>query len=313
MRCVLIYNPASGRQRARRLELLQQVVEVLSALGHQAELIQTTGAGSAGLQARKAIEAGAEIIFACGGDGTVHEVMQGLVTETGESRAALGILPLGSANALARHLKLSLKPAEAALQQIRGTAVAIPVGKLTCDQQVRYFVVMAGAGPDGALVYNLAMGYKSGLGRLAYYVHAARLFATQYFRSFEVAYTETSGSQASTMQAVCAMSVRVSNLGGLFGRLTRRRVSLSEDRLQLLIVRPPAILSLPLWFVCGWLHLQRLNPFLRRVEAKEFSCRGESGTGVHVEADGEWIGRLPVQVSLISGALRLLIPDLRCC
>ena len=52
--------------------------------------------GSATHQAREAA-ARADVIFACGGDGTVHEVLQGLVTETGTPACTLGIIPLGSA------------------------------------------------------------------------------------------------------------------------------------------------------------------------------------------------------------------------
>jgi diacylglycerol kinase (ATP) len=311
VRCVLIYNPVSGPNRSRRAEQLDRVAEALSVLGHRVELAKTHAAGSAAAQARDAAQNGADAVLACGGDGTVHEVIQGLVSEDGESRTALGILPLGSANALARHLGLSLEPVEAALQQLRGTSVEIPVGKLECGDQVRYFTVMAGAGPDGTLVYKLLTNHKSGLGRLAYYIHAARLVATHRFRPFEVGYTEAASAEVSTVRAVCAMAVRVSNLGGLFGRLTSRSASIDDAHLQLSIVRPPAALSLPLWFVSGWLGLRGLNPLLRRVSVSEFSCRGGPGAGAHVEADGEWLGCLPMRVSLVPGALRMLVPDVR--
>jgi len=70
---------------------------------------------------RKTPPAGEQTLcLACGGDGTIHEVLQCLASKTGKPTAALGIIPLGSANALARHLRLSLDPVKAALQQLQG-------------------------------------------------------------------------------------------------------------------------------------------------------------------------------------------------
>jgi len=58
------------------------------------------------------------------------------------------------------------------------------VGKAGQKNGARYFMVMAGAGPDGALVYDTLSSRKSRMGRLAYYIHAARLFLTRRFPAF---------------------------------------------------------------------------------------------------------------------------------
>lgn len=248
------------------------------------------------------------MIFACGGDGTVHEVLQGLVSESGAGTAALGVIPLGSANGLARHLGLSLDPLRAALQQVDASPRAIPVGKVECGGQVRYFTVMAGAGPDGALVYDSLSAHKSNLGRLAYYIRAARLFATQWFDPFEVEFADAASGDTVTQRAVSAMAARVDDLGGLFSRLTDRRASVQDRQLQLVILSPPAWLSLPLWFICGWLGLNGVNRFLRCVKVDGFTCRPMSSPSPHCEADGEWLGRIPMRVSVVQDALRVLIP-----
>jgi diacylglycerol kinase family enzyme len=308
VRCVLIYNPVSGRNRHLREGQLRKVADALSALGHRVELTATTAPGSATIQAGEAVNLGADIILACGGDGTVHEVLQGLVSETGEPTAALGIIPLGSANALARHMRLSLDPLKAALQQIQRTPHLIPIGKLTYRDRVRYFSVMAGAGPDGALVDNLLTARKSSLGRLAYYLHAARLFATRRFHPFEVEYTEAASGATVSRRAVSVMAVRVDNLGGLFSKLAGRQATVHDPHLRLLVLRPPASLSLPLWFVSGWLNLHGFNRFLSFLDVTGFSCRPCSDPAPHFQADGEWLGHIPMQVSLIPDALRLLLP-----
>ncbi len=306
MRCVLIYNPASGRNRNLRESQVKQVGEALCGEGHEVEIVCTAGPGSAAAQAREA-SASADVIFACGGEGTVHEVLQGLVSEKAEPACILGVIPFGSANALARHLQLSPDPCKAALQQVRGKPCTISLGKIVCDSGTRYFVVMAGAGPDGALVYSLLAQHKSQLGRLAYYLHAARLFATRRFRSFDVEFAPAVSGPPVTRRAVSVMTVRVASLGGLFDGLTSTQASVHDAVLRLHILRPPALLSLPMWFVSGWLNLNS-SPFLHTVEAASFTCRPLDGTAPHIQADGEWLGCLPMQVSLVPNAVRILLP-----
>jgi len=309
MDCVLIYNPVAGRNRAGRVELMREIADALRALGHRIELKPTTGPGSAAAQAEDAVRAGAQVVFACGGDGTIHEVIQGLTSEAGAPTAALGIIPLGSANALARHMRLPLDPLQAALQQIRSTPSLVPVGKVAFNGGQRYFTVMAGAGPDGALAYSLLASKKSSLGRLAYYLHAARLFITRRFRRFDVTYTEAASGSILSCRAVSVMTVRVGSLGGLFSRLAGRGGLIDDAHLQLLILRPPALLSLPLWFFSGWLNLHRLNPFLHSVQATDFSCTPCSHPAPHFQADGECLGRIPIRVSVVPDALRILLPS----
>jgi diacylglycerol kinase family enzyme len=308
VRCVLICNPASGRKRKRRGNQIQKIADALTALGHQVEIAATTAPGSATIEARRAVRDGAQIVFACGGDGTAHEVMQGLVSQSVEHNTSLGVIPLGSANALARHIGLSLDPVKAALQQIDATPHRIPIGKLAYGAQTRYFAVMAGAGPDGALVYNLLATEKASLGRVAYYLRAARLFATRRFGAFEVEYVEAESGATFTTQAVSVMAVRVGSLGGLFNKLVGRSVSIFDEKLQLIMLGPPALFSLPLSFITGWLRLHSFNRFLRSVRVTRFSCRPLSGAAPHFQADGEWLGRIPVDVSIIQDSVRILIP-----
>ena len=308
MRCVLLWNPVSGRDRLLRAEQIRRVAESLINLGHPVEIIPTTGPGSASVQARNAAENGAENVFACGGDGTVHDVLQGLAREDSEPTAMLGIIPLGSANALARHLRLSLDPATAALQQIHGTPRTITVGKVNFGETQRYFAVMAGAGADGLLANQVHHAQKSRLGRFAYYLRAARLFLTQRFQAFEIEFIEAASGEHKTCKTVSVMATRVDNLGGLFSRLVGRQSGTEDAHLRLVIVSPPAVISLPLWFALGWMRLHPVNPLVRFVEVTEFSCRLLSGNAPHIQADGEWLGLAPMRVSLVPNAVRLLVP-----
>ncbi|MGO8932955.1 MAG: diacylglycerol/lipid kinase family protein [Terracidiphilus sp.] len=311
MRCALIYNPAAGTRRERRIGEIDRAAARLRSLGHEALAIATTEPGSAAEQARDAVRDGAEVVFACGGDGTVHEVLQGLVSDDGNPRAALGVVPLGSANALARHLRIPLNAERAVEEQIRGEQMTISVGRLEIGEQVQHFAVMAGAGPDGALAYELHSAGKSRLGRLAYALHAARIFATHRFSRFAVEYAELDGA-VQTMQVVSLMASRVGCLGGLFTGLVGAGDELDKLSLRLSLLRPPGLISLPLWFLTGWLGMRRINPFLVEVKAREFQCRPLKDSGVHCEADGEWLGRIPIKVSVAQAALTVLLSRKAC-
>jgi diacylglycerol kinase (ATP) len=92
MRTVVIYNPTAGRGRAGRIR-----AEARRRLPAGAELIPTERGGHAAALAKDAATTGAVRVVAAGGDGTVHEVANGLV-QSGNADAVLGIWPLGSMN-----------------------------------------------------------------------------------------------------------------------------------------------------------------------------------------------------------------------
>ncbi|MBB5057983.1 diacylglycerol kinase family enzyme [Granulicella aggregans] len=308
-RATLIVNPRAGSRRDLAT-LIPAMIRVLEAQGIVAGFVETTGPNTAASLAANALSEGADTVVACGGDGTVHEVLQGVVGTS----AALGVVPIGTANALARNLGLSPDPRRA-ISQLAGASIArIPVGRVEysasndgSELQSRCFAVLAGAGPDGALVYSLLAG-KAALGRTAYYAHAARLFMTRPFPPFRISYRSTGSDSWQEDRAVNAMCARVGDLGGLFSKLTHGS-SLYSTSLRLSYLRPPGRLSLPSWFVSGQLGIHSRNPWLRTIEVDEFRCEpiGEAAN-VHAQVDGEWIGRLPISVRLIPDALSFLIP-----
>jgi diacylglycerol kinase (ATP) len=185
----------------------------------------------------------------------------------------------------------------------------IPVGSIECDGRVRYFTVMAGAGPDGTLVYKMLAGDKRSLGRMAYYTRAAQLFLARRFHPFEVDYIRAADGAKITRRAVSVMTARVLSLGGMFNNLTPRSASLEDRHLELVVLSPPAWLSLPLWFVSGWLRIGWMNPLLHSAQVSGYDCFPLTGAAAHCQADGERLGRIPMHVSVVMNAMRVLVPD----
>src|SRR5438445_11556797 len=106
-KAILLYNPLSGRRRKHRVADMEAACSVLRVAGVEADPTATHSGPRASEQACEAIAAGCDTVFACGGDGTIHDVLQGMVSGS----ASLGIIPLGTANSLAHDLRNPQQPA----------------------------------------------------------------------------------------------------------------------------------------------------------------------------------------------------------
>jgi diacylglycerol kinase family enzyme len=294
----LIVNPAAGNARlfASRLPAIEAT---LKAAGYEPRVEYTEASADSAKNAAMQAAKTSELVIACGGDGTVNGVMQGLAT----SRVALGVLPLGTANALARNLGLPMDPLAALERLLTYTPTRIPLGEIETATERRYFVVMAGCGPDGALVHSLSAREKSRFGRQAYYAHAARLFVMRRWPAFAVEYTVK--GQRTSARAVGLMASRVPDLGGAFSGLTAR-ASLMTSQLHVQLLRAPAMLSFPAWF--GLSRARLPNPWLTTVNVDEVRCSPIGTRTVYAQADAEPMGALPITLRVVPDALTLLMP-----
>lgn len=149
-----------------------QITGVCAELGWAPPLwLSTTVEDPGSGQAKIALAAGADVVLACGGDGTVRQVAQVLAG----SGTALGLVPTGTSNVLARNLAIVLDdPAHATRIALSGHTRAIDVGRAIIDgTQEQVFLVMAGMGFDAAIMAGAPHGWKARLGPLAYFVSGA--------------------------------------------------------------------------------------------------------------------------------------------
>src|SRR5438876_4866227 len=202
-KAALLYNPLSGRRRERRVKDVEAALAVLQEAGVEANAEPTLGPATAGDQARRAIAEGCDTILACGGDGTVHDVLQGMVG----SDAALGVIPLGTANALAHDLQLPLSAADAARANLTARPRRIAVGRVEYadidgHRAMRFFIVTVGIGADAHLFYKLNPQVKGRLGMAAYYVKATRLWLTHPMENFTVEIEPGTKADVSQLLAV---------------------------------------------------------------------------------------------------------------
>jgi len=158
---LVIFNPVAGRRRAASL---WRVLDVLVENGVMVEVAETQHAGHATELARAAAREGRQMVVAAGGDGTIAEVANGLIG----SDTVLGIIPLGTANVLAKEYRLSTGPrAIANALAYRRTKLLWP-GVAKLDKSDHVFVQMVGLGFDGAVVHGIQPLLKRIIGRGAY-------------------------------------------------------------------------------------------------------------------------------------------------
>lgn len=168
MRSALVINPAKGGwERA-----LDAVTERAESAGWPTPAVHlTTRAETGRAQASSAVAAGAELVIAAGGDGTVRSVAHALAG----THVELGIVPIGTANLLAHNLDLPSAIGAAAQVAVTGSARPVDLGLARIDDEAadHPFVVLAGMGHDAATVAATRPGLKERIGWPAYLAPAA--------------------------------------------------------------------------------------------------------------------------------------------
>ena len=317
-KAIVLYNPLSGRRRERRTADVEAVLAVLRGAGVEVSASPTEADGEAGRQAQEAIASGCDAVFVCGGDGTIHDVLQGMIG----TAASLAIIPLGTANTLAHDLRIPWNPAAAARVALAARPRRVTVGRVQYldfkgGEASRYFIVAVGVGVDAHLFYKLNIGLKRQLGMLAYYFKATQLWLTHGMERFVAEYLETGASE--TKQAVVSelLAVRIRNFGGIL-QVLAPGASLGRDDLRVVLFRTSNRVLYLAYVLRGLLRKRWSVAGIELLNCEKVSCRGlpASAAGdekrlnprVYVEADGELVGTIPAEITVVPGGVNLLAP-----
>ena len=313
-KAALLYNPDSGGSRNRPKSELQAVLKILRDAGVEADLILTDSSAHAEDQTRQAVLNGCDTIFACGGDGTIHNIIQVLAT----TNVALAVLPLGTANALAHDLGLPMNIAGAARAALTAAPRRVALGRIQYQDLegksgARYFVVAAGVGVDAHLFYKLHSGTKHRLGMAAYYAKAWHLWFTYPMTRFRVEYTETGSDRPQHSDVTELLGVRIRHFGGVLRELAPG-ASLDRNDVRLILCRTASRFAYLSYVTRALLGRSWQVPGIDLAHASKTICQylPEAQTSPHskiyVEADGELLGTLPIEITVVPDALSLLSP-----
>lgn len=290
-RMLIIFNPAAGARRRRKLLV---TLDLLRGLGMRPEVADTARRGHAAEIARAAAGDGVPIVVAAGGDGTIAEVASGLAG----SDSALGVLPLGTANVLALELGLPHEPARAAeVLAVGRTALLHPGLARYADGRELLFMQMLGAGFDAAVVHGLSTPLKRAIGKGAYVWQAMREMLRYPFppiRAVLDGREETAASVIVTKGRLYAGRYLLAP--GADPRQEGFHVALFRDAGALAAMRYGTALPL------GRLPQLRGVDILR---AREVRLEGH---GIPVQADGDAAGSTPVVIRAAAKPLRVVVP-----
>ena len=287
MDAVIIGNPNSGR--AGDAGYLERFAEILRSRGHSVEVLNTEHPNHA---TELAARAGNRLVVAAGGDGTVNEVLNGLSEE-----ATLGILPLGTANVLARELGLPLDGEAACRRILDGEVSRVDFGVATDAGGVeRRFACMAGIGFDAQVVGTVPPRLKRILRGLAFALTAFRVFFENRFPKLEI----VDGDEVHI--ARFAIVANGHYYGGDY-RVTGPGL-LTRGEFETVLVERVSILLRPDVFT--WIMARKpLNRATKSFTSKEVIARSP-GAEVPVQIDGELWGELPMSFRIEPGALRVV-------
>lgn len=310
-KAALLYNPDSGGSRRLQREL-QSALAILRDGGVEAQLVPTHSPDHAAEEARRAIAAGCDTIFPCGGDGTIHNIAQ----VTAHSPVALAVLPMGTANALAHDLGLPLRVPAAAKASLSAVPRRIALGRVSCmglngTPIERYFIVAAGVGVDAHLFYKLHSGTKQRLGMGAYYAKCWQLWFSYAMPRFRVEYFDGTDKmhQADVTEL---MAVRIRRFGSVVRELAPG-ASLDRDDARLILCRTSSRLAYLAFVTRSFLRASFDVPGIDLAYSKASSCEylpaaPVKQSKIYVEADGELLGSLPAKITVVPDALTLLAP-----
>jgi diacylglycerol kinase (ATP) len=302
---IVIYNPTSGRNRHSRFAEIEHAARILKDAGIITELAPTTGPGSGTQIARQAVERRVGMVIACGGDGTINEVVNGLA----HSQIPMGLLPAGTANILAKELGIPWDIPRAARLipdgPVRRIAlgIAVPVNgnhSASIAAQGRYFLSVGGAGPDGAIVNSVNEGLKKNAGVLAYWAEGIRQLFSYDFPEIRVV------SAGKERKATIIVVGRTANYGGPFKITTE--ASLFDNSFEFLTNSNRSRLSYLACLPAIWMGTLRKQNGIEAWKAAETICEPVNGKPVYAQVDGEPVGPLPLAFRIVPDALSIVTP-----
>jgi diacylglycerol kinase (ATP) len=300
-RLLTIVNTAAGAGRTGRR--WPALARELGRCGLAYDPAFTRAAGDAARLARQAAVDGYAAVVAVGGDGTINEVLNGLMAAAaaGYPPPALGVLPSGTAQDFARSVGIPLEARAAVAYLARAQPRPLDVGRIRFQAgAVHYFANYAGTGFD-ALVAAKARAWRHLLRGAAPYV--VGFFAV--LRGYVPPCLELRLDDTAPRRVPRVTLLILANGPNYAGYLRiAPQARLDDGLLDLIVVRDVGrlelLLHLPLAISGRHLH----HPKVTALRARSVDVA--AGTPLPVQSDGEVVGTLPARFDVLPGALRLL-------
>ena len=318
---VIIANPISGKGKAK--DVAEQGYTALTESGQRGQLVLTSASGDAKRFAYEAVSTGIRFVVACGGDGTLHEVVNGIATVPD---VTLGVLPCGRGNDFAAAVGIPLKPEAAIATLLSGTPIHVDLGrcyqnsdqlksgavepepslteqlslrgKLTTDN---YFITIATCGYDTEVSRRAAKGTPLFAGTASYaYAAVETLF---YYEPPVVRLEGDFGIHEGPL--LLAATGITSRYGGGFQIVPNARID--DGLFDVCIVRPVSSLTVLRLLVTLFWGGHVSHPAVSMHQTQTLKI--ETDTPMLLYADGEPMCETPATIEIIKHGLRVMAPQ----
>ena len=321
---VIIANPISGKGHAKNVA--EQAHAALTESGQRGQLVLTSASGDAKRFAHEAVADGTRFIIACGGDGTLHEVVNGIATVPD---VTLGVLPCGRGNDFAAAVGIPLKPEAAIATLLSGTPIRVDLGRCyqnspqltvnshqlkrdvlnenplptTNNQQPttnNYFTTIATCGYDTEVSRRAAKGTPLFAGTASYaYAAVETLF---YYDPPSVRLEGDFGTYEGPL--LLAATGITSRYGGGFQIVPNARID--DGLFDVCIVRPVSSVTVLRLLVTLFWGGHVKHPAVSMHQTRTLKI--ETDPPILLYADGEPMCETPATIEIIKGGLTVMAP-----
>ena len=314
---ILIANPISGKGHAK--SIAEQAYTALVKSGAQGQLTFTSASGDAKRFAQEAVSDGVRSVIACGGDGTLHEVVNGIATVPD---VTLGVLPCGRGNDFAAAIGVPLKPEAAIATLLSGTPIRVDLGccyqnssqqlkgavvepetSLTDNRQPttdNYFITIATCGYDTEVSRRAAKGTPLFAGT-ASYAYAAVETLFYYDPPFVRLEGDFGIHEGSLLLAATGITNRY---GGGFQIVPNARID--DGLFDVCIIRPVSSLTVLRLLVTLFWGGHVSHPAVSMHQTRTLTI--ETDTPMLLYADGEPMCETPATIEIIKHGLAVMAP-----
>ena len=299
---VFLVNPASanGSTGRRWPELARRA----AALGLQGETLVSERPGHLAELAAEAAAAGATAIVVVGGDGTVHEVVDGLARAGASDRVELGLIPFGTGRDFARSLRIPRR-LDDALEVVRGGRVrTVDIGRATYasdnGEVVAHFANFAGAGISGAIADRANRTTKAFGGRLSFIWATLAVFTRWQPTEMTV---EIDGERRQVLLLEALAMNGDYTAGGMW---VAPEASLEDGTFDVVLIGDFSKAEFTTTFPKIYRGTHVSHAKVEIVRAREL--RVDAPSPLPIVLDGEQPGTTPVRFEVVPGALRVRVP-----
>lgn len=298
----MIVNPVSGNGKTgKRWAGLEERLKIE---GARFEAEFTREPGHAAQLARDAVAAGYRTIVAVGGDGTMNEVLNGLIVDgRADPEVKLGLIPGGTGSDLGRGLGLPRDPLEAALRLLKAEPRTLDVGQITCKlgagTSTRYFINVAGLGFDGDVCDRVNRSSKALGGTIPY---LSNLLITLFaYRNKRVRWTLDGQAREEKLNSVIVANAHY--FGG--GMYISPNSKMNDGQFHVITLgdwgKVEFLIAVPR--VYNGTHLT--HPKVKEYVGRQVSV--EADGRMFLQAEGELFGEAPATFTILPGALQVLV------